>query len=527
MHTNNRTLKRRRILLKVLPTALVLLLVLSGAAALAEDSAAAAEERTPRTWYEVFVYSYCDSDGDGTGDLAGLTSKLPYIKDMGFTGLWLMPIHPSPTYHKYDVCDYMAVDPQYGTMDDFTFFMEECDRLGLDVILDLVLNHTSSKHPWFMEALDALEEGNLADQYVGYYHFEEREAAGSWYAAGNGYAYEAPFWSEMPDLNLDNPLLREEISMIARFWLDKGVDGFRLDAVKEYTSGDTQKNIETLKWITQMVRDIKEDVYLVGENWENSELLYEYYEGIDSLFNFPFATSSGYIARALIADNGSNAQRLVEAIVNAEELIREYGGELATDAPFFINHDNARAAGFLRRNADLIKMAWGVNLMMSGDAFVYYGEEIGMPGSGIDENKRAPMQWSADGIGMTAGPPNMETLKYTFAPVDEQLKDEASILNFIKKAVGLRKEYPAIAFGRSSVINNTAAPTVGVIEKAYGDENIVLLFNLSGEEQYTEPMLLDGARKSGIADWLSAGDEPPVYNGLGLTMPPYTIVIMN
>lgn len=192
-----------------------------------------------RTWYEIFVYSFCDSDGDGIGDLKGVTSKLDYLQELGVNGIWLMPIHPSPTYHKYDVTDYYAIDPQYGTMEDFEELMEQCRERDIRVILDLVLNHTSSEHPWFRAACDALASGNPENcPYVDYYFFDQEPKTADYYPVeGTSWQYEGKFWSGMPDLNLENPALQEEIERIMAFWMDKGVSGFRLDAAKEFFSG--------------------------------------------------------------------------------------------------------------------------------------------------------------------------------------------------------------------------------------------------------------------------------------------------
>ena len=207
-----------------------------------------------RTWYEIFVYSFCDSDGDGVGDLQGVISKLDYLQELGVNGIWLMPIHPSPTYHKYDVTDYDAIDPQYGTMADFDQLMQACQARDIHVILDLVLNHTSVEHPWFQTAADylrTLEPGQEPDgnqcPYVDYYFFDQEPKTADYYPVeGTSWQYEGKFWSGMPDLNLDNPALREEIKSIMAFWMGKGVSGFRLDAAKEFFSGQPSRNIQVL-----------------------------------------------------------------------------------------------------------------------------------------------------------------------------------------------------------------------------------------------------------------------------------------
>ena len=211
-----------------------------------------------RVFYEIFVYSFCDSDGDGIGDFQGIISKLDYLQELGINGIWLMPIHPSTTYHKYNVSDYYAIDPQYGTMEDFDAFMEECQKRDIHVILDLVVNHSGSEHPWFKEAvayLQGLPEGAEPNAeecpYVDYYYFNYGSKAKHSQVVGTNWYYESQFSYDMPDLNLASEAVRGEIEDIMAFWLDKGVSGFRLDAAKEFYSGTTTKNIEVLSWIQQ------------------------------------------------------------------------------------------------------------------------------------------------------------------------------------------------------------------------------------------------------------------------------------
>ena len=208
------------------------------------------EDQRCRTTYEIFVYSFCDSDADGTGDLGGVRNKLDYIQDLGFDQIWLMPVCPSPTYHKYDVTDYMAIDPVYGTLEDFELLVQDCHARGIRVITDLVLNHTSSQHPWFLEAaeyLKSLPEGAPADTSacpkLDYYHFTQTPESGYAQLPDTSWYYEARFWEGMPDLNLDSEAVHGEIRKILSFWLEEGVDGFRLDAVTSYYTGNDDQNI--------------------------------------------------------------------------------------------------------------------------------------------------------------------------------------------------------------------------------------------------------------------------------------------
>ena len=189
-----------------------------------EQSSVLSRENFCRTTYEVFVYSFCDSDGDGIGDLPGLLSKLDYIndgdptggEDRGMTGLWLMPVFPSNTYHKYDVTDFVGIDPSYGTLEDMDALIAACHERGMTVILDLAVNHTSTAHPWFQEAaryLRSLPSGQAAVKeecpYVWYYQFAREQYEGYVPLPDSEWYYEARFWSEMPDLNLTTPEVRQ------------------------------------------------------------------------------------------------------------------------------------------------------------------------------------------------------------------------------------------------------------------------------------------------------------------------------
>ena len=374
----------------------------------AQDPAAKGEPGPGLAWYQVFVYSFYDSDGDGIGDLNGVTLSLDYIQSMGFDGIWLSPIHPSSTYHKYNVRDYLDIDPEYGTLADFDALIEAANNRGIRIILDLVINHSDLNHPWFTERPE-------------FYNISDQNGNGNWYELPDGRWYEAQFWSEMPDLDLFNEELRAELEKMFEFWLQRGVAGFRLDAVKDYT-GSVSSNIEVLAWVNEAVKRNKPDAYLVGEVWDTTTSLYQNYEsGVDSFFSFPFAGARGIIAEMLL-DSDAPIYDYLKRTESAYGSAKSFNPE-ATNAPFFTNHDMARAAGFLKRDPALIKMAWGLSIMQPGDAFVYYGEELGMSGTGRDENFRAPMLWTDDEnaagpdsrpSGMTVGPPEMEPQNHSF-----------------------------------------------------------------------------------------------------------------
>lgn len=490
-----------------------------------------------RTYYEVFVYSFYDSDGDGIGDIKGLTSKLNYIEEMGFNGIWLMPIMSSTTYHKYDVIDYYEIDPEYGTMDDFKEFMAECEVRGIKVIIDLVLNHTSTKHKWFLEAsnyiksLSTGEEASVKDcEYFGYYNFQkDKSNSGTFHRIGNSdYYYEGMFWDQMPDLNLENESLRSEIEDIIDFWLDLGVGGFRLDAVKEFYTGQPEKNIEVLTWFVDYVKGKDRENYMVAEVWDSFQVFPQYYaSGIDSVFNFAFADADGKIVKTLNYTGSANsANSYAKALVTLQDRIKGYNAD-AIDAPFLTNHDLARAAGLLNYNSNKLKIASALNLLMSGNAFVYYGEEIGMSGSGKDENKRAPMYWSDTNMnGMTDGPKDMEARENRFASLEEQLADPLSIVNYYKHVIRLRNENPEIARGTVAVMEEIIDEDIAAYTKTYNGSTLLILMNLSDIE--TKSVLLDSEKYSyeGIRNFLCVDIGEVTLNGDELKMPPYSFVIL-
>lgn len=444
-----------------------------------------------RNYYEIFVYSFYDSDGDGIGDLNGVTEKLDYIEDMGFNGIWLMPIMPSPTYHKYDVTDYYSVDSKYGTVDDFKNLVEECHNRGIRVVIDFVINHSSSKHPWFTEAcnyLKNLESGAEPDleecPYVGYYHFDRKQGSGSWYKVGSSeWFYEGQFWSEMPDLNLADENLRTELENVAKFWIDMGVDGFRMDAAMHFEENDVNFNTETLNWLYSYCKTLNPDFYMVSEVWAGEDTIASYYASeTPSMFNFDLADSEGKLIRA--GRGKYSATKLVNSMLKYQE---NYGSVYADyiDAPFITNHDMGRVSNALMKKEDNMKMAGGLMLMMNGSPFVYYGEEIGMASYGSkDENKRLPMIWSkTDETGMTKGPSDADKgIESAFPGVDEQLEDEQSILNYYKRAIRLRNENPEIARGKITVIEELCDGHQAAITKEYDGSTIGIIYNTSEEE---------------------------------------------
>ena len=486
-----------------------------------------------RNYYEIFVYSFYDSDGDGIGDLNGVTQKLDYIRNMGFNGIWLMPVFQSTTYHKYDTVDYMQIDPEYGSTEDMQNLIEECHKRGIRIILDFVMNHTSSQHPWFTQACEYLEQlprGAEPDEqecpYVGYYHFANEQKQDYYQVKNTDWYYEGVFWSEMPDLNLENEQLRAELGQIASYWIGMGIDGFRMDAAMHFEENDTTANTEILNWFYEYCLSQNPDFYMVSEVWANEAAIADYYaSGTPSMFNFDLADKEGKLIKA--ARGTYKAANLVQSMLKYQTDFAAENPDYI-DAPFITNHDMGRVANALRNDPDDLKMAGGLLMTLSGNPFVYYGEEIGMSSAGTkDENKRLPFIWSdTDTTGMTKGPKDAEAgITSAFAGVEEQQADSDSILNYYKRALRLRNENPELARGTIEAVEALRDGHQAVITKTWEDSTIAVVYNTSDEA--IEVKLTGSAIDSmAIRGYLTLhGEAITLENGV-LTMPAQSICIM-
>ena len=486
-----------------------------------------------RNYYEIFVYSFYDSDGDGIGDLNGVTQKLDYIQDMGFNGIWLMPVFQSTTYHKYDITDYMQIDSEYGSTEDMQNLIEECHKRGIRIILDFVMNHTSSQHLWFTQACEYLEQlpqGAEPDEkdcpYVGYYHFANEQKQDYYQVKNTDWYYEGVFWSEMPDLNLENEQLRAELEQIASYWIGMGIDGFRMDAAMHFEENDATTNTEILNWFYEYCLSQNPDFYMVSEVWANEATVADYYaSGTPSMFNFDLADKEGKLIKA--ARGTYKAANLVQSMLKYQTDFAAKNPDYI-DAPFITNHDMGRVANALRNAPDDLKMAGGLLMTLSGNPFVYYGEEIGMSSAGTkDENKRLPFIWSdTDTAGMTKGPKDAEAgITSAFAGVEEQQADSDSILNYYKRALRLRNENPELARGTIEAVEALCDGHQAVITKTWEDSTIAVVYNTSDEA--IEVKLTGSAIDfMAIRGYLTLhGEAITLENGV-LTMPAQSICIM-
>lgn len=492
------------------------------------------DEQPGGVYYEIFVRSFYDTDGDGIGDLKGVTAKLDYLKELGITGIWLMPINASPSYHGYDTTDYYAINPEYGTLGDLKRLLEEAHNRGINVIMDLVVNHTSKEHPWFKEALE-----NEDSPYRSWYTFakpeEQTRADGAvggdpWHRYGS-LNYLGVFWEGMPDLNFDEPKVREEMIKIGQYWLEQGLDGFRLDAAKhiygDFASTATTPEIQAKNkaWWQEFragMTQAKPDAYLIGEVWDSLTVIAPYFDqALDSAFHFDLA------GRLLSAAGSEQDADLAFSLGRAYGVYEKSSGGNFVDAPFLSNHDQNRVMTALNGNIDHAKMAAAMLLTLPGTPYLYYGEELGMKGAKPDEHIREPMLWysSAGGKGQTIWEKARYNTGVDQVSVEAQLPDEASLLNHYRKLIRWRNEQPALRDGSIAEFKlQPANSKLSVYIRATASERVLVMHNLSGKEQTADlqPSTLFGTFQKLV--FMTSDDAK--WNGSQITLPPYSTIIM-
>ena len=452
--------------------------------------------------YEIFIQSFADSNGDSIGDIQGVIDKLPYLTDLGIKAMWLMPVMESPSYHKYDVTDYRSIHSDYGTMEDFKTLVDQAHQRDIKIIIDLIINHTSDKHPWFIAA----KNGN--PQYRDYYVWADRDSIADQLAkketsfdSDNITQWHAPdgdstkdhyygfFWGGMPDLNFDNPAVRDEMVDIARYWIEElGVDGFRLDAARHiYPDDQAEKSHAFWSEYYAKLKEIKPDIYLVGEVWENIEDQVPYAAGFSSLFNFDIAFSilesvnNQTQLSAFIHGHGWQVDSTTSFLDVYAESERAYARENKDFliGTFLSNHDQNRTLSVLGNDPLKGKLAASILLTLPGHPYLYYGEELGMKGTKPDPNIREPFPWG-DSYTTTWMEPEFTTAT-SVASVKQQQSDDYSILSHYKDLIQLRNEYHALSVGSMAVLEQNADELVA-FERVYENEKLKIFHNLSDKE---------------------------------------------
>ena len=482
-----------------------------------------------RSFYQIWIGSFCDSNGDETGDFEGIISKLDYLNDgnpdggsdLGIDGIWLSPMMPSYSYHKYNVRDYFNIDPEFGSLEIFDKFIAECDKRGIAVIIDLVINHSASDHPYFIKACEELREGK-EDGYAQYYNFKKgADAIHNRTVTGTSYYYEGQFSSEMPDWNLSYQGTRDYFEEIVKFWLDRGVDGFRLDAVKYFADTKTD-GIEFMTWFYDMAQSYNPDVYMVGEDWDSPSAIYEKYtSGMDSFFNFKFATTSGNYVMA--ARNGQ-IKTYVDALKKFNDNILKRS-DSAINANFLTNHDMVRVSNALDETEQ--KFAAALYLLSPGNSFTYYGEEIGIeaPNSTNDASYRTPMIWDNDNL------PNIyvngvaEVTENELGGVKQQLVEEDSLINTYRRLYKIKSENPEIARGKITKTLETEDVHYGGYYLDYKGTTM-LVIHYGGSETKTVTIDESVLKNAVLRGWVCATGEDVKFDGTTLTLPPMSSVIL-
>ncbi|MEM7624255.1 MAG: alpha-amylase family glycosyl hydrolase [Planctomycetota bacterium] len=462
-------------------------------------------------FYEIFVRSFGDSSqgplaNDGVGDLRGLIERLDYLndgdpdttRDLGVTGIWLMPIMQSPSYHGYDTVDYYRIDDEYGTNEDFKELVRECHARGIKVIIDLVLNHCSSQHPWFV---DAQRPGSdKRDWFI--WSPTKPTYKGPWGQTvwhdapnGSGEAFYGQFWHGMPDLNFRHPPVTEELNKIVRFWLEEmGADGFRLDAIRLLVeNGKAQENTpETHAWLRDffdLYKSINPDAFTVGEVWSGSEIVTRY---VGDQMDVAFEFSLSYAITNAVKEK--RAAPVLERMQTVTELY-----PLGMYATFLRNHDEPRTAHELGGDLRAAGLAATIQFALPGVPFVYYGEEIGMSATkhaeGGDANVRTPMQWTAPDSGndRTADPGFSRADAWRgllpdrpIANVQTQHRQPDSLLNLYRRLARLRHAHPALRIGTYTPIQTSRDDVLAFRRTFAGNnthpaEDLLCVFNLSDQ----------------------------------------------
>jgi glycosidase len=485
--------------------------------------------------YQIFVRSFCSSDSDHhpAGDLKGIVSKLDTYLNDGDPGtdhdlevgiLWLMPIFPASSYHGYDVKDYRAINPEYGTLADFKSLLAEAHRRGVRILLDVPFNHTSNEHPWFREAVARRDS-----PYRRYYHFapDVGPRPGGWYPVkgegGEKLRYFGLFSPKMPDLDFDNPQVRQEVKDVARFWVDLGVDGFRLDAAKHIygdrfdppQEAEIRKNNDWWLEFSRAVYGQKPDAVLVGEVLGDFELLRRHAWGLDGLIDEPFMNNlRTQVSRPEPGFVGKYKQFLGQAReLNRSAYSPSFGFPDQPFQPFdyVANHDrNPRLASDLEERKrrgmahevdEAYRLALYTLFTLSARPILYQGDEVMQrgwkwngnrrdhprspgDGSGIfDETLREPFPWYKGG----SGPGQTSWFKPRFDRPDdgvskEEQELEGGMLHLARGLAHLRARHPALADGDVGVIPSDTQDWM-VFERYAGPDHYLVLINLTATGQ--------------------------------------------
>jgi maltose alpha-D-glucosyltransferase/alpha-amylase len=521
--------------------------------------------------YELHVRAFYDSDGDGAGEFKGLTNKLDYLKDLGVSAVWLLPFYPSPWRDDgYDISDYTGIHPAYGTLDDFKAFLEEAHRRDIRVITELVLNHTSDQHPWFQQARSSRENpkrdwyvwSETPDRYkeARIIFTDTEQSNWAWDISSKSY-YWHRFFSHQPDLNYDNPAVREEMWSVMKFWLDMGVDGLRLDAVPYLVERDSTscENLpethEVLKFLRHRLDENFSDKMFLAEANQWPQDVRAYFGNDDEChmaFHFPL------MPRMFMAIKLEDRKPLVDVLQrtpaipaacqwgtflrNHDELTlemvtmdeRDYmWDEFAKDARAKLNIGiRRRLAPLMENDRRRIELLNGLLMSLPGTPIIYYGDEIGMGDNiylGDRNGVRTPMQWNggwnagfsgADPERLYAALISNPLYGYQVVNVESQRRSEHSLFSWMKQLIRVRKSTRVFSRGAMEMLHPLNHRVLAFVREFEGAK-ILVVSNLSSQAQAAE---LDLRRWKGTVPIEMFGGNPfPRIGDLPylLTLGPY------
>lgn len=420
--------------------------------------------------YQIFVASFCDSDGDGVGDIRGIIQKLDYLDGLNADVLWLTPVQSSNSYHGYDCYDYYCIDEKFGTNADYRELVYKAHQKGMKVIMDLVVNHTSPNNEWFIKSRAGVvetvtyQDGTTAQ--VNYRDFYRWNNAGGnrKYSTGDGWYFYSSFGSNMPELNYDCQAVRNAMADVAAYWLNFGLDGFRMDAIKhvfmadesenasaDRLAGDGEwrynldKNVEFFKEFNHKLKSKYPHCFLLGEQLDgNADNVAPFYAGMDSLFDF-----SAHYSLPDKIKNGDAGSAASLFSANAQKYA-SYRKDRAIDSTISSNHDIPRLSSYFT-NTEQIKLYFAINMTVPGLSWIYYGDEIGLQGkAGNDRNYRQSMKWTDDWANGCQNTISGKELNAATSSVARQTGEEDSLLNYVKSLTALRDKYPVLINGNTT-----------------------------------------------------------------------------
>jgi maltose alpha-D-glucosyltransferase/alpha-amylase len=486
--------------------------------------------------YQLHVRTFCDSNGDGIGDFVGLTQRLDYLQELGTTAIWLLPFYPSPLRDDgYDIADYTTVHPSYGTLEDFKTFLNAAHTRGIRVIIEMVMNHTSDQHPWFQEARSSPDNpkrdwyvwSDTDTKYKGVrIIFLDTEMSNwTWDPVSKSY-YWHRFFSHQPDLNFDNPAVFEAIWEVMRFWLDMGIDGFRLDAVPYLVEreGTSCENLPETHAVIKEVRKRLDQHYpgkmlLAEANQWPADVRAYFGDGDEfhAAFHFPL------MPRMFMAVKLEDRKPIIEILDqtpaipencqwciflrNHDELTlemvtdieRDYMyDEYATDKTMRINLGiRRRLAPMMENDRRRIELLNGLLMSMPGTPIIYYGDEIGMGDNiylGDRNGVRTPMQWNGGtNAGFSFADPERlysplisnSVYGYQVVNVDSQKKSNHSLLSWMKALIKTRNAYRVFSRGTMEFLRPSNHRVLAYIRES-GNDKILVVNNLSSSAQAVE-----------------------------------------